>query len=223
MKTVVILHGWGHNSQYWKAIINMYERDFRVIFFDLPGFGSEPLVEDDWGVQEYANWVEKKIKDIPCKIVILGHSFGGRIATYIASKNPDYLEGLILSGAPSLYRPTKAVKLKIFLSKVLKKAGFKSNFYNKSSELEEADSGGMAKVFRKVVPFDQTDLLPNIKVPALLIWGEYDSAVPLHIAKEMNELISNSRLEIIEKVGHNSWMENLYLFYGLTKNFIQNI
>jgi pimeloyl-ACP methyl ester carboxylesterase len=73
------------------------------------------------------------------------------------------------------------------------------------------------------VPFDQTEVLEQIKVPALLIWGEKDEPVPLKIALEMNELIPNSKLEIIEGVGHQTGQEAQYLFYGIVKNFIQNL
>lgn len=223
MKTLVILHGWGHNSQYWEVIKKMYERDFSVVFFDLPGFGKEPLVENDWGVPEYANWVKNRLNKIEGKKVLLGHSFGGRIATFIAGQNPDWLESLILSGSPSVYRPSFKVKFKILLSKMIRKLGLKRKTISDKSELATADKNGMGKIFRKVVPFDQTETLPKIKVPTLLVWGEYDEDVPLRIAREINFLIPNSRLEVIEKVGHNSWMENLYLFYGITKNFIKSI
>lgn len=223
MKTLVILHGWGHNSQYWEVIKSMYEQDFNVVFFDLPGFGKEPLIEDDWGVPEYAEWVKEKLNSIQGKKIILGHSFGGRVASFIASQNPNWLEGLILSGSPSIYRPSSKVKFKIFLSKLFRKIGLKRKPVSQNSDLARADKNGLGKIFRKVVPFDQTKLLPKINIPTLLVWGEYDEDVPLKIAREINNLIPNSKMEVIEKVGHNSWIENTYLFYGITKNFIKSI
>jgi pimeloyl-ACP methyl ester carboxylesterase len=106
----------------------MYERDFNVVFFDLPGFGKEPLVQNDWGVPEYANWVKNRLNKIEGKKILLGHSFGGRIATFIAGQNPEWLEGLILSGSPSIYRPTRKIKYKILLSKFIRKIGLKKKF-----------------------------------------------------------------------------------------------
>jgi pimeloyl-ACP methyl ester carboxylesterase len=52
---------------------------------DLPGFGSEKLINDTWGVPEYADWVISQISDRE-DVILLGHSFGGRIT--VASKHP---------------------------------------------------------------------------------------------------------------------------------------
>lgn len=222
MKTLVILHGWGHNSKYWDVMKGMYEIDFNVAFFDMPGFGSEPLISQDWGVPEYAEWVLKKIEIIEGEKIIIGHSFGGRIATYIASSRPKWLKALILSGSPSIYRPGLKIKTKIFLAKLAKTLGLRK-FFIKNSGLQTANRNNMGRIFRKVVPFDQTQILSKISVPTLLIWGENDQDVPLRIAKEINSHISGSQLKVIDRVGHNSFIENPYLFYGISKKFIESI
>jgi len=219
MKTLVILHGWGHDKAYWQDFIGKFQ-DTDVIAIDLPGFGEEPLVNSDWGIPEYALWVKNKIAEMKLDtVILLGHSFGGRIASFIASENPEWLKGLILYGSPSIYRPSDRTKLKIKVYKILKRLGLK-NQKPKNTELQKADNDGLGKVFRNVVPFDQTELLIKINVPTLLIWGANDEAVPVTIAKELNILIPNSKLVILDGLGHNAHLENLNLFYGTVKNFI---
>lgn len=194
--------------------MNHFKAD-EVAVFDLPGFGEEPLIDAGWGVPEYALWVEKKIEDLNLKeksVIVLGHSFGGRIAGYLASKNPVWLKGLILYGSPSLYRPDKKIKFKIRVAKLLKKLGF-----------SRRSDGKMYPIFKNVVMFDQTKYLPNIKIPTLLVWGENDTEVPLRIAKEVNALIPGSRLVTIENAGHNAHLDNPNLFYGTIKKFINGL
>ena len=59
---LIILHGWQHSKQNWLQITDMLSQDFDVEAWDLPGFGDEHLVSDDWGLEEYASWVSGKIK-----------------------------------------------------------------------------------------------------------------------------------------------------------------
>lgn len=214
---IIILHGWGHNGQLWQGLADKFQD---AISLDLPGFGTEPLVSDDWDIPDYAKWVEKRISKYK-DVILIGHSFGGRIAAEIASENPKYLKGLVLSGAPCIYRPSQKTKLKVKAYKSLKAflpSDTRKRFY--SGDLK--NSGKLEKIFRKVVIYDQTKQLQKINAPTLLIWGKNDDQVPVRIAEEIQHLIENSKLKIIEGSGHNTYLEKPDLFYGYVKNFISN-
>lgn len=217
---LIILHGWGQSRDNWKEIEEkLKQKDITVVILDLPGFGSEPLISNEWGVPEYADWVKNKIESLQFKnVILLGHSFGGRIASFIASKNPKWLDKLILYGAPCIYRPSLTICFKILIAKILKKFGLKGKY--KNQELEDADKSGLGEIFRKVVPFDQSQELKKINTKTYLIWGERDNSVPVRIAIEMQSLIPNSELTILNNLGHNAHLENANLFAGkLTQIF----
>lgn len=220
MRTVVILHGWGHSSAQWRGAVA--GGDVAVRVFDLPGFGNEALVSADWGISEYAEWVRRKIEaEGLSDVVLLGHSFGGRIAAELASTRHSWLSGLILYAAPCLYRPTNIIAAKKSIAKVARAFGLGGR-YRGNPELGAADKAGLGSIYRRVVNFDQTDALRNIFVPTLLIWGERDVDVPLRIAREMETLIPQSRLEVLPGLGHNAHLENPNLFYGVIKKYVQN-
>ncbi len=218
---VIILHGWGQNKEHWRSIAEKLGNN--VICLDLPGFGKEKIVNQNWGVPEYTDWVIDKIKGYK-QIILIGHSFGGRITTEIASKRPKWLKGIILSGSPSIHRPTLITRLKILIFKLGK-------FIIPNSlkelllpyDLKKAVSRNLETTFRKVVVYDQTNQLKNINIPALLIWGNEDKMVPIKIAEEIKHLIKNSELKIIDNAGHNSFLVNPNLFYSYVKKFIENI
>ena len=217
----IILHGWEHNANLWKNMAVKIGRN--VMSIDLPGFGSSPLIKDDWGIPQYAEWVEKKIKNDK-GVVLIGHSFGGRIVAEIASKQPKWLKGIILSGAPCLYRPTLSTKVKIRVAKIAKKLlpnSIRTLFY--TQDLKAASKKSLEKIFRKAVNYDQTAQLKKIDIPALLIWGENDDQVPVKIAHEMKKLIPNSNLKIIENAGHNVYLEKPDLFACYVKNHIKDL
>lgn len=226
MKTLLMLHGWGQSKETWEPFRQQVEDFVTPVIPDLPGFGTEPLVKSEWGIPEYATWVanfvnKRKLSDV----VLLGHSFGGRIAGFLASQRPAWLTSLVLSGAPCLYRPSFLTQAKVHAAKLVKTAGLKkiiSQIRPQKNELTQADANGLGQIFRKVVPFDQTTTLPNITVPTLLIWGKNDQDAPLKIADEMHSLIKDSELVVIPDAGHNTFLEQPLLFYGTVKRFLKN-
>ncbi len=71
-----------------------------AIAIDLPGFGGTPPPEEAWGTPRYAKALEPLLDEIGGTVVLLGHSFGGRVATHLAAARPDRVAGLVLTGAP---------------------------------------------------------------------------------------------------------------------------
>lgn len=220
---IVILHGWGHSGDMWKSFAQKFH-SHKVTTLDLPGFGNEKLISPSWGVENYAKWVIKKLKAKKIKnTILIGHSFGGKIATEIAITNPELITKLILIAAPVLRRPTLATKAKILIHKLTKRVLLR-NAMNiiTNNEYRDAHKNKIGKIFVKSVNYDATAKLPQIKASTLIIWGEDDREAPLFIGKEMAKLIPNSELKILKNTGHNVYIENPNILYGLIKNHISN-
>lgn len=222
---LIILPGWMHNRNNWSHVLSMFAQDFSTFFIDLPGFGIERYDPTLLTVKDYAEWTKKAIAGLKLKgqIVLLGHSFGGRIATEIAAEKPKWLHNLVLYGAPVLYRPNQQIKVINKLVQIKKKIiGEKSLGLLQSDDYKQAKNTEMANIFTTNVRYDQTDLVSKISVPTLLLWGQNDDQARLSIAKELLKLIPSSKLEILKSLGHNAYLENPNLFYGYVKKFIQN-
>ena len=87
-KTLIIIPGWGGDKSTWQQAQTLFSKHIETICIELPCFGDVPCPKDVWGVKEYANFVEQSIQALNKKnIVILGHSFGGQVATYLVAKN----------------------------------------------------------------------------------------------------------------------------------------
>lgn len=219
---IIILHGWGHNAELWRGIAQKLERFGSAEVWDLPGFGNEPLVNAQWGIGEYADWVSEKIGETSDEIVLIGHSFGGRVASLLASRRLSYLRALILVGAPCIYRPSMMIQLKSAIASIVKPivpASIRRMLI--TEDLRDAEDSGVGNVFRNAVTNDQTQLLPMISVPTLLLWGENDDAAPVSIAKEIQTLIPKSVLTVLPKIGHNVHIDNPMLTYGAIERFLE--
>ncbi len=225
-KVVILLHGWQRTKGDWESLERELSQKYNVVSWDLPGFGQEPLIDDNWSIPEYASWVNGKIlKEFPNKkIILLGHSFGGRIASYLASFHPDYLFSLILYASPSLYRPTAQIKRKIRTYKFLKKILSQSLLQSfKSDDQKNVENTSLEKIFKRTIPFDQTEELKKINVPTYIIQGDKDASVRIEIANEMHDLIPNSEEVIVPNATHFLHLENSILFNGIIKKIISEI
>ena len=69
---------------------------------------------------------------------------------------------------------------------------------------------------------DTTDLLPNIGVPTLLVWGDDDQRSPMNIAEQFRDAIPNAKLAIITSAGHVSNMEQSGEFNAQVRRFCQS-
>ncbi|HET9773102.1 MAG TPA: alpha/beta fold hydrolase, partial [Acidimicrobiia bacterium] len=67
---------------------------------------------------------------------------------------------------------------------------------------------------------DQTDLLPHIAVPALVVVGEHDALVPLEVAEGMAKAIPGARLEVVPDAGHVANLENPEVFNRALADFL---
>src|SRR3989338_11430822 len=99
---ILILHGWNLDSKKFSPLVKEFNRKGLVAeAIDLPGFGKSNIPRRSLILSDYVKFVERHIKKKKwTEVVIIGHSFGGRILTKLASKNPDYLKAVILSGTP---------------------------------------------------------------------------------------------------------------------------
>lgn len=222
---VVFIHGWMHDASTWKHAKDYFQNNTLHIL-ELPGFGNTPAEGVDWGVREYAQWTTKQLRDIERPFVLVGHSLGGRIASYMAGTGAltSLCKGVVLYASPSIYRPSFFVLAQSTFASLLKTLGL-SRFlpdWLKPADTQDADVRGMGASFRSIVAFDQTTILSRITVPVTLLWGSADESVPLSIAQEMQKLIPRSTLHVIDDVGHNAHLENPALFYATLANITNN-
>lgn len=229
---VLLLHGWGCNHTTMASIEQTLSPYMKVYNVDFPGFGESGEPEAVWGVEEYTQLIEEFIRqegiENPSMIC---HSFGGRVGILYASRNQ--VNKLILTDAAGVkpkrslkyhykvysYKAMKHLVLAVYgkekgetvLNKIRSKKG--SSDYSNSTPK-------MRAILSKVVNEDLKHVMPNIKCPTLLIWGEQDTATPLGDAKIMERLIPDAGLVSFPNAGHYSFLDNAYQYQAVIKSFL---
>ena len=154
---ICFLHGWGGSSSDFSLITN----NFESIAIDLPGFGKSKEPESSMNPKEYAEYIINLIPDTV--EVLVGHSFGGKVAVHMSfMKN---YKNLVLIGSP-LIRKTPEVTLNLISDKRLEK--YKNKY---GSEDYKNAEGIMRDSLVKTVNEDLSELLPKIDINVKLIWG----------------------------------------------------
>jgi pimeloyl-ACP methyl ester carboxylesterase len=190
---LIVLHGWGSNKALMKKAFAPYMDTFRHIYIDLPGFGNSTC-NVALKTSDVARIVELLMIHMNAqKDIIVGHSFGGKVATLL---EPRVLV-LLSSAGIKIPKPLK-IKAKIWLFKTLKFFGFsklRSLFVAADAKtLNEP----MYQTFKNVVDEDFTAQFMACEAKTLLCWGSEDSATPLSSGEKMHGLIKNSKLVVYE-------------------------
>ena len=226
---LLILHGWGVDAASFAPVAEYLSKGFAVYAPDFPGFGASPAPTEIWGVAQYAELIEGFCKKLEIdKPIIIGHSFGGRVAIILGAKGLP-LKMVLVDSAGIVPNRGFDYYLKVYSYKAGKKilslpglGKVKENFINKNnagSSDYKAALGIMKNIFVKVVNQDLKEYLPKISVPALLVWGDADTATPLADGQLMEKLIPDAGLVVFSGAGHYSYLERLPQFLAVLDSF----
>lgn len=234
-RDVIILHGWGANIITVVPIVNILKDRFRVHALDLPGFGESEEPRKPLDSFEYADIVRDYMDRMKIeKVILIGHSFGGKLSIILGSKYPERVEkivlvnsaGLIPKRGPKYYIKVYSFKAMRYVYKNmffwLKDEKKLEKFYKKFGSTDYQESSGvMRKILVTVVNENLLALLENIKVPTLLIWGDEDTSTPLYMGKIMENKIKDSGLVVLEGTGHYSYLDDYQKFTRILRNFLK--
>ena len=95
---VLALHGWRRDRNDFRAVLEGLD----AVAIDLPGFGASPVPPEAWGASDYATSVAVVLREMATPAVVIGHSFGGRVAVHLAASHPTRIAGVVLAGVPLL-------------------------------------------------------------------------------------------------------------------------
>lgn len=220
---IVLLHGWGQNIEMMRMLGDPFKEKYRIIILDFPGFGLSEEPKEVIGVDGYTCILEKLLNKLNIKNpILIGHSFGGRVAVKFSSRN-DVSKVILLS--PALRGHDKK-GLRVKLLKVMKKVPLlkELEFWAKNhigSRDYKAASPMMKQVLVKTVNEDLSFDAKKINVPVILIYGDLDSEVPEEDTKEYEKLIPDCGLIMYEGCTHFAYLERLNQTINIINNFIK--
>jgi pimeloyl-ACP methyl ester carboxylesterase len=204
---VLALHGWRRTHRDFATVLEGTD----AIAIDLAGFGVAPPPPAGWTTAEYAAWVAPVLDEMAPEVVVLGHSFGGRVAVHLAASHPGRVAGLVLTGVP-LTRPPGVAPARppagFRVGKMLHRAGLVSAARMEvlrekyGSEDYRAAQGSVREVLVKAVNEDYLETLGRYPGPVEMVWGEGDTAAPVAGAERAAASCGRCKLVILPGVDH---------------------
>jgi len=229
---LMLLHGLFGALSNWEGVVNRFATNFRVVIPMLPIY-EMPIREA--GLEGLRKFVEefvalKKLNDM----TIMGNSLGGHVALVYTLKNPDKVKKLILTGSSGLFEDSMGGSYPKRGNYEYIRERVAYTFYNPKVATKELvdevfeTTNSIPKCMRIVAIAksaqrnNMADVIPNIKVPTLLVWGLNDTITPPMVAHEFNRLIPNSTLKFIDHCCHAPMMEQPEKFNMLMEDFLLN-
>jgi len=222
-KDIVLLHGWGQNVEMMRPLGDLLQDKYRITILDFPGFGDSDEPKVAMTIYDYCVVLADLLNELEIdKPILIGHSFGGRVAILYASQHS--IEKLVLFGSPCVRKKSKP-SLKVRILKFLKKIplinkleGFAKKHMGSRDYRNASDI--MRQILVNVVNEDLSKYAQEIRVPTLLMWGDCDTEAPLEDAKEMEKLISDCGLIVFANSTHYAYLENLKRVVKILNEFL---
>ena len=219
-KPLIFLHGFMCAKEYFAPQINYFSKWFKVIAYDLYGFG-ESKPEKAYSLNDYADEFLSIASEFNEKVSVVAHSFGCRVIFKSALKS-NLIDRAVLCGVAGL-KPSFSLK------KAFKRTAYKLSKPFFTREVLErrffsADynllNGVMKDSFKIVTSEYFDDKLTDINIPTLAIFGDKDDQTPCKIANKLTKEMPNCTKHIMKDCGHFCFAENPREFNGLVKEFL---
>lgn len=224
---ILLIHGAGASLHTWEGIVNELADSFRIITYDLPGFGlTGPQAEGNYSIGRHIQLVDAIVDSLGVdNFVIGGSSMGGLIAWRYAVDNQKRIDGLILIDAvgypegewpyifgfarlPAVSLIFKSMLPRWYVRRALKRAYGKNSKVTKAivtryyelNRHEGNRSAGM-EIMSGVME-DHTDKIKDIEIPALILWGKKDKIINIKNAEKFAAELPESISVVYDEAGH---------------------
>ncbi|PVZ85959.1 alpha/beta hydrolase [Serratia sp. S1B] len=225
--TIIFLHGILGSSKAWAFQFAAFSPTHRVIAWDAPGYASSALVPAD--INAYEQMLHELIQTCTDgKVTLIGHSMGGTIASRYAARHPDKVKTLVLScthpgyGAPETAPSSEKLEKRL---KELAEIGREAYGKNRARDLlpfpdvpaavldyaaeiaAETNLEGLRRATRMLQLANNRALLPQLKMPTLILTGEQDRVVQPQLKAELLALVPYTRHIEMPGLGHAPYFQ----------------
>ncbi|HUH13208.1 MAG TPA: alpha/beta hydrolase [Longimicrobiales bacterium] len=203
---VVLLHGLCGSHRWWRYTLPALTPHFRVHVPELVGFGRTTAARPHPSLAEMARVVTEWIAGLEeGPVALVGHSMGGQVAIHLAVREDPPLRRLVLTAAAGVPRPLSLAQLPRMLAQVVPPRRWGSPAFLPTIAADVLRTGPRTTLAatHRILTDDVRPLLPSVRVPTLLLWGELDPLVPVADGRVMRDAIPDARLVVLSGAAHN--------------------
>lgn len=243
---IVFLHGWGAFKELWWSALRDLGRDYRCFAIDMPGHGESRIGRAD-RIEAIAELVAEFCRDLGLTtITLVGHSMGGSVAVELTLRHPELVQRLaLIDAAVDAYRMPAYTRTYLLpnagwaafrLSQAVGRAfrplgqriphehggGWIRPWLRRASYLATFDPEGLYRILRSLFATRADDRLQQIRVPVLVMTGQFDSLAPPAHARRLAAAIPGAQYVMIPASLHNPMDERPRAFTRALRRFLDN-
>ncbi len=228
-RALIFLHGWRSNKEAWTSVAACMEHaGYRLFFIDLPGFGASEILKKPYTLHDYAETVRMFIEKLNLKnCVIIGHSFGARVALKITARYPELAKKLVVVGSGGSRPWWRHVSM--FVAKLMHPfftprfmQPLRARIYRAIGAEDYLATPALKQTFLNTINENLMPLCPFVQCETLVVWGENDREARLEYGRAMTRAIPNARLIIIADTGHFCFQDAPEEFVSLLTEFLNH-
>lgn len=234
----VFINSLGTDFRIWEDVANDLRQFGSILMFDNRGHGLSDVIANTNGLNDFAEDLLALLDALSLsKCILIGLSVGGMIAQVVANRKPHLVEKLVLCdtrhkiGNAQIWNDRiSAVKQSGIsaISEGVMQRWFSEKFRNKEAirvagyknMLERMPILGYIQTCEAIRDADLTEIAKKIAIQSLCIVGSEDKSTPPEEVKQLSELISGSKYEVIEGSGHIPCVDNPKVLSKLIIDFI---
>ncbi len=230
MPTIVMVHGFAANKENWIRFAAHLTETCHVVAMDLPGHGeSEKDFSLSYDFRAQAGYVNEILACLKVdRFHMTGNSMGGAIAALYAARYPDQVASLFLIDPAGIHHYESELSRRVENGENTLIVTEKADFYElmdfvleqkpfipwpiKSVMAEKAVANAAInqKIFAdfySIADYSIEAELKKIMAPTFILWGARDRVINVKNADLFHALIPDSRMRVLEDVGHAPMIE----------------
>ena len=249
---LLLIHGTSSSLRTWDGVTAQLKNQYRIIRFDLPGFGlTGPNPNHDYSTRYYNQVIDSLLAALHVsRVIIVGNSLGGSIATQYAIYQPAKVRGLVLvdaAGLPPAKKTAGAIGFKlaqmpvinrlltIITPRVLVKKSLQDAYGDTGKVTDslttqyfdmltrEGNRQALVDRMRQGWQEKNSDFLSNVQSPTLIVWGSKDRLIPVENAELFQQKIKNSQVHIWDNLGHVPMEEDPAAFSDILRKWVMQL
>ncbi len=219
---VVFVHGYHGSGRFFVGAMAAVADGWRALAPDLPGHGaSDPWPPGEGAVEQWL-LLDGLLEALGVSgAALVGHSRGGIVSAQLCARRPHRARALMVFGTPGRPYPVGTLDIvRMFVDPGALSPGLLREVRACSAAARGYDQARARAVERGAIERDLTPVLPSVRVPTLVLWGELDATVPEGAARHVAEGVPGAEWRVVRGAGHMWPLEEPASFAGEVRAFL---
>ncbi|HEY0755270.1 MAG TPA: alpha/beta hydrolase [Ktedonobacteraceae bacterium] len=217
---LVLIHGFGVSGQIWQPILPYLAQQHRIYVLDLPGYGRSTFTPP-WRLREMAPLLLTWLRELNLSsVALMGQSMGGAIALHLSALAPELIERVVLVSSAGI--PLNASLSTLFWRSLLSTLQPGNGSYPWGL-IRDVLRPRPVLFWQNTLEMAQSDFrveIADLKIPALIIWGERDLLLPISLGQTLHAALPHATFVTFCGCGHRPMLAHPERLSALALDFL---